>query len=181
MFKRGFLFACFVFAPALLAAEPTPKIKALMDEPVSLFDWGIFQIAQQLSNLKVAGEDVATSAAYDWSTNMIKVVFAGSNFKATGKEEAKNTCKEIIVEVKSHLYIDHFTGKPHSVGGLFKNSFIATAFSHAGFQRTTWPEGVAEEVENIMVIKGMVSFRPGTGGYVECESPLLSSKVLFVE
>jgi hypothetical protein len=182
MFKSILLFVCFALAPALLAAEPTPKIKVLMDEPLSLFDWGIFQVSHQLIDIEVDGAKIETSVAYDWNLNKIKVIFFSHNSKANGKEEAMKTCREVIVEIKSHLYIDHITGKPLRLGTLFDDSFVATAFSPAGFQRKTWPEGVAKEVENIMVIKGMVSFGVPDGiSRVECESPLLSNKVLFVD
>jgi hypothetical protein len=156
-------------------AEPSSKIQYLMDEPVSMLDWGMIWIDESLKGT-LAEYRTSTITYYDWNENRIIISLSelGSTIGVTSKEKAKEKCRTIVSSIRTFLGINEKDGKPYS-----EKSNLYSYFSHSGFQRSQ-PEGLYEELDNITVIRIMI-FIEGVGEPVKCEAPLLGNKIMFQE
>jgi hypothetical protein len=64
--------------PLLAQAEPNKAMSWLMDEPMSLFDWGIYKTDKKVADLKIASsmftaQFFSGSAEYEWEANRIRL------------------------------------------------------------------------------------------------------------
>lgn len=170
-------------------AEPTPKISYLMNEPASLFDLGMFALNEQLrrnilfldSEPKKWISKGLIWAYYDWDKNRIKIFYRNildNPFPGT-KDESKNKCKDIMVFIKLHLFVDGLTGK-FFLGK--ENSSMADLFGHFDYTNKNEPKGLSAELDNITEISVFFPYKTkNKEGHIRCTSPLLSKEVSFIE
>lgn len=61
--------------PRMANAEPTRSISYLMNEPMTLFDWGLHQVSTDLDGLPLEknGPKVLVTSSYDWNKNRIDI------------------------------------------------------------------------------------------------------------
>jgi len=153
-------------APIPSLAEPSPTVQYLMDEPASLFDLGMKSLNYSLSE---GMKDVDVFAGYSWEENRIEITVYDVEVPDTIPNE-KARCAKLVEQVKRHLAV--VNGKtPMKISGL------GIYFSHTGYKNTKQPKNVATDLDAITTIRVHVSQAKD----VTCESPLLSTKVMYSE
>lgn len=160
--------AIFSIAPApVLHAEPGPVGQWLMDEPVSLWDFGMLGLREYLNGWKGKHPlaSMAHGANYEWDRNRIVI------FVWTEEKFDKSRCKDIITELrKSGGITEQSTFLKEYV---ITNSIYANYFDR-GFRTGNEPKDYLKRLDQIIEVKAHM-----TGG--SCEGPLVSSKVLYGE
>lgn len=140
---RG-LFAALIFGAFSFEANagPDATINHLMDDSVSMLDFGILRM-----NLTLKEKDLG-GATYLWDENRI-VISHILTLKYFGDHEAaENACAEWVKNVRRVAWIDTETGKP-----TFSTSWFATYFSHNGFKRLSAPQDLDENLDKIFQLK----------------------------
>lgn len=167
--KRVLLFAILFATTTTGNTEPTPAVRYLMNEPVTLFDLGMLRLEQLFGSFTVGSFTVPVHVTYQWKENRIAIdVFLTSNMEA--KSVQKVRCKEVITGIKNILMVKAQTGKPFS----FSHSLLPELFSHVGFTSTDKPKNVAAELDTITEVSVRVF-------NVMCKSALLSKEILFTQ
>jgi hypothetical protein len=95
-------------------ADPSPQIRRLMNEPVSMLDWGLDRMGQDLNQgMKDRLEHLGVTAAsddlppmitvsYNYSRNLIEVEL-DIPFSATFKSTAKEMCHRVVNKLRDDL------------------------------------------------------------------------------
>ncbi|MDM8522176.1 hypothetical protein QUF80_02295 [Desulfococcaceae bacterium HSG8] len=161
----------------LSIAGPDQTTSYLMNESVSLLDFGLYRLEEYFDTI-YQKDLYITRVNYDWDDNKIIIVVRNTDSGSFGSaREAKEWCRSIICEIKGKLGIDCSTGKPLT---LKKNSPLQRFFSHKSYKSKNEPEGLKSEIE--MMIKVTVSTYWGRNGrFLRCEVPLLGKKILCSE
>jgi hypothetical protein len=157
-------------------AEPAAKIKYLMNEPVTLFDWGIYRLDKYFEDVHIEGaQSTILWTSYDWDKNILTLNFTvETNTKS--RDEAKKIGKSLIDMVRVSLGVDPDNGKPYA-----GNSRLYTQhFSHSSAQDDSKPKGLESELDNITVIEVLVVAGDYQRG-LKCKAPLLGTKIMFEE
>jgi hypothetical protein len=171
----------FLFVNVSMAeAEPTSNMHYLMNDSVSMLDWGLFQVNHDLEgyiDIKNEIKDAIgfiTNVSYDWEENriIIRLMLEG----ASSKEQAKEWCKILVNKTRRIFDINPDTGKP----SMEKTSTLYTCFTHTEFKRKLEPEGLSKELDNITVIKVQALIKDFKG-VATCQAPLLGTSIMFEE
>lgn len=175
--------------------EPGPTITYLMNEHLTMLDWGMFKLQQRLTELgdnlrspsskrdsePIINQPPLTIINYDWDSNRLKiqVLLFKEEFKT--KQKAENWCTSVIHCIKGDLGIDPKTGKP-SRFMISGTSNLLIYFTHIGFQGKLEPEGLGTELDKITEISVSTRYLEGKEKRVlRCESPLLGTKIFFAK
>ena len=133
-------------------AEPSAPVRYLMDEPVSMLEWGMFRLSEALTNDKeptyhcikqILKEHHLCIVApyvrvlYNWDSNRLQIGISIEEElrhpKPNSKEVQKEVCKLIIKELKEYFLVNFETGKPISLlGEAWPDSFLESFFTISG-------------------------------------------------
>ena len=168
-----------LFCSQTVLSEPTPTIKYLMNEPVSMLDWGIYNMAQRLRPLQEHKDVGDVSVDYVWKKNRI-LITAHYKYDARSKseKESKRRCEELVNSIKRHFRVDPKTGK----GVLLdRRSSLGFLFGHAGYRGSNQPKNLYQELEKLVHIEVWNNWEgtAGSSGNVVCTSPLMGTQVYF--
>ena len=173
--KRVLLFAILFATTTTGNTEPTPAVRHLMNEPVTLFDLGMLRLEQIFSNFKVAdAKEAFVTVVYMWETNRISIHAFVTPNKAEFVQGPKIRCKALITELKTNLFVNPLTSKP-----VYRSSRLRELFSHVGFTSTDEPKNVAAELDTITELSVSIVSEPEAS--TTCKSALLSKEILFTE
>lgn len=176
-----FLLAPLLYICSVANAEPTRTAQWLMDEPMSLFDWGIYKTDKKLSDLKQAkqsflNEFFYSAAEYDWSANRIRLKV---NFIGKGTEAE---CIDNIKRAKGAFL--NFTWAERDQPRAAKEVF-ASLFSHeGGYRSKSEPPNIGEQLANMSVLEGTIYVRSEGGSYIpraSCSMDFKSTSVSVVK
>lgn len=175
----------------LASAEPTPTVRYLMNEPVSLWDWGMRELGEYFNNLTVEGVKIGVDSVYHWQPNRIRIMARAGDPALTFKNaaEARTMCKKTLSGLRARLGIDPATGQPFS---QTYGSYLSSAFSRRGYRKGNEPKKLSDELDAMTELsasfrygpwaKGVDEFlqlgNPGLGS-VLCKGALLSNEALF--
>jgi len=70
-------------------AEPTKAVTYLINEPVSMLDWGLYKLKEELDVHawdRINNSTPSAHATYDWNSNRIRIIFS-YYFTIDSKEE----------------------------------------------------------------------------------------------
>ena len=165
-----------IFMAVPLGAEPTPAIKYLMQEPVSMLDWGL----QRLENNLYRNSGILTKhdgnlfepepvirADYDWDKNRIQIFV-----KLTLDAKVKKTPPRMSA-VRSH--IEFLVA--YLRGTLTMMPYDAF-FRHKGFRSKESPENLAGELVETTDI--LVSVRDNRQNILSsCKAPLSGQEIFW--
>jgi hypothetical protein len=128
-------------------ADPDSPVKWLMNDPVSMFDWGIQSLDQDLSEHLIDRPESKwrrlwrITAEYDYLTDRLYIV-SRMDFDNMSDEQFRAWCEATFSRLRALLRID--------------GNGVATAydehFSHKGFQRADRPDDLAERLSAITVL-----------------------------
>jgi hypothetical protein len=148
------------------SAEPSNTINWLMNEPLTLFDYGIIKMEKRLNEDKCLFDSCTTKIDFNWNDNRIEIVkhieMTKNVFKTTKENLKKVTNNEII-----------------SISLKFVEDNLFNYFSHKGFSKKDQPINLSDELENIVDIKVILTNHEDSysvtcssnlkGGGISCE------------
>lgn len=152
-------------------AEPDSVVKHLMDDPVSMLDWGNLALERALEErLSFAFAPVNVVASYVWASNRIEIhIIVPQNETAT-TEEAHKLGSALFGAAREDLRLGTVEGSYAILGGLY---------SHAGFQRGDEPSDIGRRLANIVELHFMTYTRDD--GWVYGEGELATDDMLWGE
>jgi hypothetical protein len=180
MIKTLFFILVFVVA-STVQAEPSKITKYLINEPISLMDFGLYKLAEATEfNLKMifSGKDFhsRSNAYYNYDADKIELditVYSDEYFfkKYETTEKLKNYCKKAIIEVKN-MWIEN-------------NRFDSASyyFSHWKYSKSNAPgiEEIEKEVARRFKVAVTVVFRVPETKKLSCFNEGLNDQIYFSE
>jgi hypothetical protein len=159
-----------------------------MNEPVTLFDWGIVRLYEYLDDytahyLKTSSvEDIYSTVSYDPRRNkiIISVIVTRKAEQEQGSptsvpSRSKDICKTITQTLRREFLTE-------SDRHVRRSSGIYRFFDHVGFKGQGEPVDSFNEIEKITVISVSVYSNKDPGRLILLsESPLMGKEILFAE
>ena len=145
-------------------AEPDDTVKYLMDETVTMFDFGLYQLEQQLDKEVDKKLIWITKTNYNWQQNSIELLFITHNMAGIQTAAAmQKTCQTFVDQVRADV-----------TSALYKK-----VFSHRGFTKTTAPKNIGDSLvaNSQIVVHGYYK----DGKKMVCRAPLKGSQISFSE
>ena len=157
-------------------AEPTPTVMWLMNEPVSIFEWGLNKMKKRLDSLEISAETGVLSRRvhYNWDDNTITIatiVYPGiENVTKNACEEEWWTIAEAFGTTKD-IESDEYVYK-----GVFRTTYEAF-FSHQDYTNKERPDNMVENLIDIMMVS-VVYFTPALQLH-ECKGKLTTKELYY--
>jgi hypothetical protein len=164
------------------AADPSPEVKRLMDDPVTMLDWGMSRLRETAREMAKENREGGWPlpagfqtqfgwAGYDWQDDKIVVGFF---VKPPSRDKSDfNSCRDVWQGLRTALFISQgpvASGNEVSPSRHNTEKFIAAHFSHWGFARAAKPQTIDRELAERIYLK--VSFGAFPDTHIACESPL---------
>jgi hypothetical protein len=134
--------AIIFLTPNLSIAEPDHILKYLINEPVSLLDFGLFKMTSSIESWfklppiekAINGRTVMTTLQYEYAHNKIHVDLYLFPEEVTGSaEESKQRSKDLLNLIKQ----------------IYGQIDLEGVFEHAGYEKSNKPKGIYENVKRI--------------------------------
>jgi hypothetical protein len=161
---------------ASLGAEPSPVVEYLMREPVSMLDWGLTQIEEDLFRNRgvltrnegdLFEPEPTIRVAYAWEENRIEIFL-----KLTMQANVKKSPQRMAAIRKHVEFLVAYLR-----GGLSMRPYGAF-FRHKGFRSKESPENLDEELVEITDIH--ISVRDHHQNILSrCQAPLSGKKIVW--
>jgi hypothetical protein len=168
--------ALFLLPGQFAVAEPNDALRFLMNEPVSMLDWGFRNIEDHLIRNQEAltatekdllKKTVSVSADYDWSKDAIRI--------SIGLRLSEKTQKTpmMLADVREHVeFIVRYLR-----GGLTMNPYDAF-FRHKGFRHRETPENMENKLSTVTEL--IVTVRDKDSNILSmCSAPLLGDTITW--
>jgi hypothetical protein len=162
-----------ILTHSIANAEPDVVTKYLMDEPVSMMDFGIFRLDQRVREVMASDHNAIGAARYEWDKNKIILTGFSSDKGIKTIQDAQNKCKEMVNSLRFVLGVNADTGK--SIFGT--SSMIDQYFSHKGYKTAAEPKGFSENLVKLVDIQGIATTQDGEK--LECHGPLMGTVIYF--
>lgn len=172
----GFLLAL----PLCSWADPSPGLRWLQNEPVTLFDWGMRSAEEDLKDLVKNSKKISTyisknqqttqMASYSFSGNWLNLyIFVVQPENNITAEE----CKDLLRTLHKIML---FMGSVNE-GDEKKKAYalIDRWFSHEGFKSVDRPETIGQEIAELTTFNISVSHRDGSS--ISCAIPLTGGSI----
>ena len=169
-------------------AEPSPSIRYLMNEPVTLFDWGILRLYEYLDEYTShylntnSVRDIYCTVRYDYKKNNIiisMIVTRQMQSQSEAPSSVRAGSREICRTITQTLRQEFLTDRDSHVR---RASGIYRFFGHIGFRGKEEPVDAFDEIERITVIEVSVYSETDLGRLVlHSKSPLMGKQIAFEE
>ena len=171
--------ALFLAATCLLAfsikAEPNATTTYLMNETVSLLDFGAYQLGQDLTKW-LLGVQLSAKVSVQISKQLDRLeIDVTSEFPAPSKAKARSNCMQAIHSIKIGLNVDPSTGE------RLKKDGLRAWFSHFGYTHVGEPKDLTDKLDQITVLKAEFAWGNTDFGTIKCQSNLRSGSIMFEE
>jgi hypothetical protein len=150
-------------------AEPSKKTRYLINEPVSMLDFGIYRLNKRISSYKNSLEinGKLTSAIWSYNYNDDRLnLHISYHLEKENKEKIKQKIKQTVKYIKNVIYPSHI------------KSYISHYFMHEGYTSKNKPDNLYEHIDNIAYINIRAMFKYKT---YHCISPMNEAKFLWVD
>lgn len=163
-------------------ADPTRIPRWLMNEPISMFDWGILQTEQRLSSLNMysnfTNRFISGSVSYDWDADRLRLEVS---FWGSGTE---SECIENLKIAKANFvgYSTKFSNNNRTLTSAAPLTF-AGLFGHPGFKNGAQPKDLGEQLANISTLEATIWVLQGKDDSlpkVRCQTTFKSQEILVV-
>ncbi|WP_422452204.1 hypothetical protein [Endozoicomonas sp. ALC066] len=166
--------------PLVTNASPSPIVHYLMNEPLTLWDMGIYKMNSDFRIIKdYDGSYItSTSIGYNWEKNNIVIAVSDDNKKNGSKSESdfKEWCVKAVHAVKQHLGISPKNGKPI----YSDHSLIHTYFRHKGYVNNNEPESLGSHLDSITMITGLyLPKKESSQKMLRCNATLLGTEIIY--
>jgi len=172
----GWLVCMSLLLAASLGAEPSPVVEYLMREPVSMLDWGLTQIEEDLFRNRgvltrnegdLFEPEPTIRVAYAWEENRIQIFL-----KLAMKPGVKKSPQRMAAVRKHVEFLVAYLR-----GGLTMRPYDAF-FRHKGFRSKESPENLGEELVEITDIH--ISVHDHQQNILSrCRAPLTGKKIVW--
>lgn len=113
-------------------AEPSPIVSRLMNEPMSMLDYGLWRTELELRQFFREVDRIFISSRYDWKSNRIHLdILLYQIPQSLQKMTPEKQCQEVIDSVQDFFGVDVKTGKPVA---QTKQTLLGKSFTHNGFK-----------------------------------------------
>jgi hypothetical protein len=168
-------------------AEPSPTVRYLTGESVSLLEWGIFRLETRVQafiwdDLDTKTQSQRASVKYDWDKNQLTVNLAiyprYPNFE---KSTPKEICGSLMGQMKYYFGV---APGPAEVSRAMRNLYgIGTYFRHQYFVKANAPKTLDEDMETITTLEIDVmaskNDQPPFQTMISCSSDLLKTEIRY--
>ena len=163
-----------LFATAAVA-EPGPVVKYLMEEPVSMWDWGMYRMEESLEEDvdrrwgDVEDWMVIVSVNYTWKTNVLLVEEYLRKDNPSGDptlKKLRELCRNEIGQLRSNLGFANIFGQLLD-GPIWEHGSYGRYFQHTDFQSANEPTNLRQELVAITRLNVRASMGDEK---VECEA-----------
>ena len=159
-------------------AEPTPSVRALMKEEVSLFSFGLYQLKQEIDQRKVSGLKGIASVSYDWDTNRIKMTFVELQRPGFCGKKDDSKCREICEQQYENIRSIVCWGEDCKIV-----NFFPSYFGHRGYNRDLIDKKsdaeVAKSLKDITEVEIRLRLSDDSSRALVCEGPITREKPSF--
>jgi hypothetical protein len=178
--KHNFLIAIILITTsAICIAEPDTTMRYLIDEPMSMLDFGLYKLNNKL---KIAFPKNQITAMYLWDENRIILNFGIllKDEELKSENEAKTESEQFITKIRWLFGIDPKTGR---ISKLRPYSGLDTYFEHSGYTVKTEPKDLNKKLFNITKITGVAGYRDSNGKRKSLivRADLLGSEIYFAK
>ena len=170
--------ACLLAWITTASAEPSSVVRFLMNQPVSVFDYGLIQLEEQFAEQHFYGiakpVPLNTHAAYDWNANRIYLSFRIMIEEVNVSQSVlKDICESSIWHARTILGVGPDTGK------LEDEVALGMLFEPRSFTVKDAPHNVNEELSAIIDLRSTVSTSDPKSKAVRCRGRLLNRETMF--
>lgn len=132
--------------PSALFAGPDKTTQHLMNDPLTMMDFGLYQIRETLRQSEMPdGSAMVGGAAFDWDGNRIRI----ERFQyANTSVDFESACAEWISTVRQIAGVNRDTG-----AAFAGYSNFARYFDHISFNRLNAPEGWQRDLDKLFELK----------------------------
>jgi len=177
MKKLLVLFMLFTALAPDAGAEPNEAAKFLINEPVSLLDFGIYRLEKDLNGLK---RNLAVHHAlpfditvnYDWEKNKIIIQLTYGFEGNPPPKTIRNGVRNVLKQIRGFLGVDS-KGKVYHKRGFSK---AADYFSHEGYLIKNRPAALEQHIDQMTVLSVIYSVQ-NYSRIFECRQTLTASRV----
>lgn len=166
-------FIAFLIFSGTCKAEPDSTIQYLMDEPVSLFDLGIFKMRSELDS-KFETKDRLVAVDYKWPENRIVITFLFPSVRFENEYEAKERCIEFVEGIRREFDVNPKSGDPPGPYSAFR---ISRYFEHSGYSKKNRPNDLSDQLYELIKIKGSMHLKNNDA--FSCQAPLAGTAIYF--
>ena len=167
---RAFLLFVLSLPSAQGTAEPDAKVQWLMDEPVSLFDFGIYELREYLEDqehrvVRLGLSPTQLVAYYVWEENRIYIV--ASTVDDAPKDDISTWCASVF----DRLVAITLAPYPHYM-----------MFSHHGYTTAGEPTDLKEHLRSLTILVAMAPISENgerTNAKGICERPFARENFSF--
>ena len=159
----------------LATAEPSSAVNYLMDDKVSMFDYGLDKTEAQIKE-SLREKKWSPMLSYDWKKN--RIIIDVHQFPLTTNKdlaEARLLVDEIFWLIRYEFGLD-LTGKLHP---SFKCSSLYLNFTHRGFSKRDEPTNLGSDLDTITEIRAIVVIEKGKS--IKCTGPLVSDEIFCTD
>jgi hypothetical protein len=178
---RTIIFVACILCASTVQADPSPSVRYLMGESVSLFEWGIFRLEARVDRFTWDGLDIKNQFAhvgYDWPKNQLRVrLVVYPRYQSLQRTTARRVCGSLVQQMKSLF------GAAHGFEFLRDTDGIGTFFRHQHFDKADVPNTLDMDLEAItsLEVDVMVSKNDQSPFQeaISCSSELLKSETRY--
>lgn len=179
---RGVVFvACILLWAGTGQADPSPSVRYLMDESVSLFEWGIFRLQMSVQSFTWDDLDIRNQFArvdYDWPKNQLKVrLVVYPRYGSLERTPAKEICGSLVRQMKAQLGVAPGFEILRDING------IGTHFRHKHFTKADVPKALDADLEAVTSIELKVmanmNDQPPFQEMMFCSADLLKTEIRY--
>lgn len=203
------IFVLFSINISSVNSEPQSVVKWLMNEPLSLFSYGIHKLEAKLETFRdgkfipiIKGHSIeslkirknmelfAQFVNYSYEDNRIEVnrqysmivnLPEDNELYVLMKYNIQQLCSDQLVNLRSLLF-QYRTNRSNEVKQSFSGNVEEQYFSQAGYQVTSKPGELNDELEKIIWLQGKIDIfdeKSSRSIIQECQLQLMSTNTLF--
>lgn len=181
-------------------------IQYLIDEPVSMLDWGLYKINKELDDYfsrinEGSVNELSAGIDYNIAEEKIQINLIG---RADNLQEAKEVCIININRIREMFGINTETGEidplhrfwdkfgiSEEIKPDFKSSFLHSYFEHSGWNKFAEdesyepiPDNLRQELDAITTIYSIITYKnsnDSSSASLVCRADLVGKKILGME
>jgi hypothetical protein len=167
-----------------VSAGPDATANYLINEPASMMDIGIERLSRVVTiknTFSDAAVDEHPGIGINYNRNANRIVInllSGRHFESAAAFYAY--ARKRINLVRAYLWVDPDTG--HTYPGNHGKSLAASLFMHKGYAEYGTPEGLAKNIDKLIVIKirgvAATEHSSRSRGLITCQGNLVDTRVL---
>ena len=175
-----------ILIPTYIYSEPSKPFQYLMDDKLTMLDWGLHRLGEKVNEMDFEEYSLINDTSfvnYNWDNNRLElfiIVYPKNKNVIDGKE--KLLCKEITNKVRRYFLTERTDAWRDILG-------VSSNFRHKiGQIESNQPRNFRDEIENATIINVNIMSRAALAkddtlykSIINCESPLMGKKILFVE